>query len=393
MKPSSANGHVTAWRSVVLLLAAALITAMAAPPATGTPAELPDLPPADWPAPDGLDGAAYLLVEAATGQLLVASNVDERRPVASTLKLLTAYTTIQRVAPDEVVVAGEAVLGVPGSGVGLEPGDEWTVEELLDAVLARSGNEAAEVLAVHVAGDRDTFLRWMEQDAAALGVEGLTITTPSGLDDDTRLSARDLATIARAVLDEPALRTSMARRVVALPDQPAVENRNQLIGTYPGATGMKTGFTSAAGHSLVGSAERDGRALIAVVLGAGEDPSRFDTVATLLDHGFEATQPTELGASVRLAVGGGGILLTTGTVTLTIPQGSDAELGLRLPVRPPQEALRLPLIVDGATLGELVAPPTGGPAPVDDDAARIGRALVDGTYAALRAATAAGTLD
>lgn len=393
MRPLAASSPARGWRTVVLLLAAVVALVTSPLPATGTPAVLPDLPPQDWPVPAPLDGEAYLLMEAATGQLLVAGNVDERRPVASTLKLLTAYTAIQRVAADDVVVAGEEVVGVPGSSVGLEPGDEWTVAELLDALLARSGNEAAEALAVHVAGDRDTFLRWMEQDAAALGIDGVRITTPSGLDDDTRLSARELATIARAALAEPALRTSMARRIVALPDQPAQENRNELIGSYPGATGMKTGFTSAAGHSLVGSAERDGRVLIAVVLGAGEDPRRFETASTLLDHGFEATQPTELAAHVRLSVGGGTISLATDTLALTIPRASEAELGLRLPVRPPEEELRFPILVDGATLGTLEATPTGGPAPSDDEAARLGRALVDGTYAALRAATAGGTLD
>lgn len=378
------------WIGLVLLV----VLALGGGPAIadeGTPV-LADAPPASWPAPDGIDSAAHLLMEVETGQLLVAHNADQRRPVASTLKLLTAYTALQRVEVDEVVTVGEEVLGVTGSTVGLVPGDEWTVGELLDAILARSGNEAAEALAVHVAGDRATFLSWMEEDAAGLGAEGLTITTPSGLDDDTVLSARDLALIARAALDLPALRDAMGKRLVALPGQPAQENRNELIGTYPGATGMKTGFTTPAGHSLVGSAERGGRELIAIVLGAGEDPSRFEGAASLLDHGFTATRPTELGASVSLSVGGGTIDLVTDDVTITIPIDSEARLDLRLPLRPPETSLRFPLVVDDATLTELVATPGAGPEPVDDPNAQLGRSLVDGTYTALRAATAAGTL-
>lgn len=375
----------------VLLVGAGTVTSSAQPVAPPTPV-LADAPPASWPEPAGVDGESYLLMEVATGQLLAARDADRRRPVASTLKLLTVYTAVQRVDLDDVVTAGEEVLGVGGAGVGLQPGDRWTVEELIDALIGRSGNEAAEALAVHVAGDRDRFLRLMEQDAAALGATGLSITSPSGLDDDTLLSARDLALIGRAVLAEPALRPALTRRVIALPGQPAEEHRNELLVSYPGATGMKTGYTAAAGYSLVGSAERGGRELIAVVLGAGEDGRRFESAAALLDHGFDATRPTVLGTEVALSVGGGRVVLATEEVTVTVPAASDASLELRLPIRAPEEPLRVPIVVDGESLAALSATPTGRPAPVDDDAARIGRALVDGTYAALRAATGGGTL-
>lgn len=379
----------------VLLLTAALVLVPTSPAATAPALPEPVLqgePPTAWPVPDGVDGEAFVLVEVATGQQLAAQRAEERRPVASTLKLLTAYSVVTRVDLDEVVTVGDEVASIGGSGVGLEPGDDWTVEQLLDALIPRSGNEAAEALAVHVAGDRESFFRLMEEDAAALGVEGLRVTTPSGLDDDTLLSAWDLARIGAAVLELEELRPAMTRRVVALPGASPEENRNQLIVDYPGATGMKTGYTNAAGYSLVASAEVGGRELIAVVLGAGEDPSRFDSAAALLDHGYGATRQTELGAEVALSVAGGLLRLTTPRVTITIPEASEAELSLRLPIRPPEGTLSFPLLVDGQALSELDTRRHGDPAPVEDDSARLGRSLVDGAYAALRAATAEGRL-
>jgi D-alanyl-D-alanine carboxypeptidase len=386
----AARGRGAALVLAILVALAAASPSMAAPQLPEPLLDGP--PPASWAEPEGVDGEALVLLEVETGQVLVARAADQRRPVASTLKLLTAYSVVTRADLDEVVTVGDEVLGVGGSGVGLEPGDEWTVEELLTALLPRSGNEAAEALAVHVGGDRETFLRMMEEDAAALGIDDLTVTGPSGLDDETVMSASELARVAAAVYGFEELRPILNTRVVNLPGRPAEENRNELIGAYPGATGMKTGFTSAAGHSLVASAERGGRDLIAVVLGAGEDPRRFDTAAVLLDHGFEATHQTQLATSVTLWVAGGRLSLDTPEVTITVPEGSEATLELRLPVRPPEGALTFPLLVDGAELSELRATPTGGPEPVDGEEARIGRALVDGMYAALRAATADGTL-
>jgi serine-type D-Ala-D-Ala carboxypeptidase (penicillin-binding protein 5/6) len=391
----SAEGGTSGVRWLCLVGAIALAITATSPSLARSEVPQPVLdgaPPASWPVPEEVDGAAFVLMEVATGQVLVARNAEQRRPVASTLKLLTAYSTITRVDLDEVVTVGEEVVGVGGASVGLEPGDEWTVEQLIDALIPRSGNEAAEALAVHVGGDRETFLRMMEEDAMAIGVEGLRVTSPSGLDDDTLVSALDLALIGAAALEQPDLRRAMTRRVVALPGQPPVENRNELIVDYPGATGMKTGYTNAAGYSLVGSAEVGGRELIAVVLGAGEDPSRFTSAAALLDHGFEGTRLTELGAEVVLTVAGGQVVLAAPTVTITVPRDSEASLDVPLPIRPPEEALPFPIVVDGERLAELTAEPMVTVAPVDDDTARIGRALVDGTYAALRGATAAGTL-
>lgn len=383
-------------RTVTAVLALVLLVGLPAGAQVDAP-ELPapalvDAPGADWPGPAEVDGEAYLLVEVATGQRLVAVNADARRPVASTIKLLTAWTVIRRSDLDETVVAGEEVVGVTGSGVGLSPGDQWTVEELLDGLLSRSGNDAAEVLAEHVGGSREAFLRLMEADAAELGVTGLSLRSPSGLDDSQRLSASELATIGRAVLRNAELRRLLASQVVSLPGQPAAESRNELLERYPDATGMKTGFTTLAGYSLVGSAERGGRELLAVVLGAGPDPARFESTITLLEHGYDAMKVTEVGTRIAFQVAGGTVDLVVPPTPVTVPVASAASLELTLPVRPPQGALTFPILVDGATLGTVVAEPSTGPEAVDPGSAQLGRALADGAYAGLRAASAAGTL-
>jgi D-alanyl-D-alanine carboxypeptidase len=388
---------------LVVLLSALAATAVA-PAAAQSSSQPPSQPPAmpepvlseapgdTWPGPAPIDAQAYLLVEVATGQRLVEMHADTRRPVASTVKLLTAYTVIQRADLEDVVVVGDEVLGVPGSGAGLQPGDEWTVEQLLDGLLSRSGNDAAETLAVHVGGTREGFLTLMEQDAAALGVTDLDLTSPSGLDDTQLLSAHDLAVIGIAALQDEDLPELLARETVSLPGQPRAETRNELLGRYPGATGMKTGFTTPAGYSLIGSAQREGRELIGVVLGAGEDPSRFDGTANLLDHGFDETLVVEVGTAIEVLVAGGSIELVVPPMPVTVPVDSEAWLELTLPVRPPTEPLRFPVLVDGEELGSETATPTGGPPPLDPGTPAMGRALVDGAYAALRAASAAGTL-
>jgi serine-type D-Ala-D-Ala carboxypeptidase (penicillin-binding protein 5/6) len=312
--------------------------------------------------------------------------------------VLTALSVLDRAEPDEVVVVGEEARDIEGASVGLQPGDEWTVEQLLDAIITRSGNDAANALAVHVAGDLDAFAEVMAEDAAALGLEDATVVDPSGLTDENLLSALDLATLARAALADPRLRPLLGKRSVDLPGIGEIETRNELLLDYEGATGVKTGFTLAAGNSLVGSAERDGRELVAVVLAAGEDPAqRFREVARLLDLGFDAFEPQVLTGELRYAIAGGEQLLELAPTPVTLPVGEEPVLGFVPSARPPEASVPVPVMVGGAPLGEILADPTeprrGGAAEADlDGGAGLGRALVDGAYAALRAASTTGAL-
>jgi D-alanyl-D-alanine carboxypeptidase len=349
--------------------------------------------PSGWPSPLTAPGTAYVLIDAETGQVLAARDADVPRAVASTVKVLTALSVAARTDLDDQVTVGEEVAGVPGAGVGLTPGETWQVDQLLDAVISRSGNEAAEALAVHVGGSTEGFIAMMLADAAALGLGELSLVSPSGLDDANQLSAMDLATIARAALADDELRPFFGRREVVLPSTGPVETRNQLLLTDPDATGVKTGYTREAGYSFIGSARRDGRELIAVVLDAGDEPARFEAAANLLELGFDAYRPADLEARVVFAVAGGEVVITVPETRVLTPTGARAELRLPINARPPEDDVQVGVEVAGETLASLTGTrdTDGGPAPASDDAG-IGRAMVDGAYAALRAAAAQDVL-
>ena len=399
-RPPHAAGGLTTTVLAIAVVVAVVLAGLLAPPTTHAhalepppngPIEFSPLP--GWPSVDDLEADAFVLVEAATGQVLAGRNAELRRPVASTVKVLTALTALQRVDPDEQVTVGEEVAEVGGAGVGLASGDTWTVIDLVTASIARSGNEAATALAVHVGGSVEGFVALMREDAAALGLNGVSLVDPTGLDDDNLLSASDLVTITRAALDDPVLRGVLQQELVALPSEGVVRSRNLLLGEYPGATGAKTGYTAAAGYSLIGSADRGERELIAVVLGMGDDPARFVAATRLLDLGYDGFARIALGAVLELAVAGGHALIEVAPVTVSLPAGETARLALPLPVRVPDGDLLVPIEHDGVELGAVPAtvsrPDAGTPA---GPGSVVGRSAVDGAYAALRAAAASGVL-
>ncbi|MEX2532414.1 MAG: serine hydrolase [Nitriliruptoraceae bacterium] len=243
----------------------------------------------DVPAIFASDVEALLLIDRNSGVSLVERGADELRIVASTVKMLTALTVLQHAGLDEPVRISRTAASTFGAGIGVRAGEEYPVGVLLEGMMTRSGNDAALALAEHVAGSRESFAELMRAEAQRLGITGAVIDDPSGLADSNRFSARQLAIIADAVLDEPTLKAAVAKKSFALGTRPALPNRNLLINRYPEATGIKTGFTTRAGNALVASAERDGRELIAVVLGAGNDPARFVRAEQLLDYGFTRT--------------------------------------------------------------------------------------------------------
>jgi serine-type D-Ala-D-Ala carboxypeptidase (penicillin-binding protein 5/6) len=382
--------HGIVRAGIVGPLVAALAVAAATPAVADLdppPAPIIEQQPASWPDPPEVAGPVHLLVDAATGQVLASERADEPRPVASTIKVLTALAAADRLELDQVVEVGDEVVGVPGASVELEPGERWTVGELLAGILVRSGNDAAEAVAAAAAPDRDGFIELMETTARDVGIDLSTpLVSVSGLEDDQQLSASDLATLARVLLADPELRAIVGVDEVTLPDREPDENRNLLVGDYPGATGVKTGFTEAAGNSLVGSARRGEFELVVVVLGGGPDPERFLDAAALLDHGFEAFAPAELSATSTLLVAGGERRFEVTDTPVVVPVGADAAIELPVPVRAPDEdTVEAPIVVDGVAVASVEASVTGAaPATVSGPAA-IGRAVADGAYAALRA--------
>lgn len=284
--------------------------------------------PADWPAPPPASARAYVLVDALTGQVLAERAADEPRVVASTVKLLTVLTALETLEVDDEVVVDEAA-AVGGAGASVDPGERWRVGDLLDAILVRSGNDAAIALAAAATdGDLEAFVDRMNVVADQLGVsDDAVITDPTGLEDSNRLSAADLALLGRAALADERVASSARQADVALPDGGPTENRNLLVDEYEGATGLKTGFTTEAGYCLVASAERDGRELVAVVLGSREDPARFEETASLLDLAYEDLRAADHAPLRARLPGGWQSLLPAGRVWAPPEQAPAVDLG------------------------------------------------------------------
>jgi len=264
-------------------------------PAEGAPAGA--IVPDGAPDPPELTASAAVLVDAASGRVLYAKNAHERRPPASLTKVMTALLCLELVDLEDMVTVSGRAAQAAGSSVWLAEGERHTVRDLLYALVLRSGNDAATALAEHVGGTEDDFVFLMNQRAAALGATDTHFRNPHGLPARGHLStAADLALITREALSRPGFTTiaSTLRYVMPWPGQPwdrALYNENRLLWLYPGADGVKTGWTSEAGRCLIASAVHDGLRLIAVLLDA---PEMWADAAQLLDWGFDAFEPVTL---------------------------------------------------------------------------------------------------
>ncbi len=234
-----------------------------------------------------------VLAELSTGQVLYGKDPRARRSIASLTKIMTALLTLERTDPSEVVVVrSDAVIDDPGgvAALGLQAGEEISVAHLLDALMLQSANDAAIALADHVSGSEDRFVRLMNRRARHLGLRRTHFRSPNGLDDRGTSTAQDLVTLTRAAYRTEGFAPIVAQMDASIPAPDGsvreLQNRNAMLWLYAGAIGVKTGYTSAAGYCVVAVAERDGRSLVAVVLGAPGDA--FSDAAALLDHGFEA---------------------------------------------------------------------------------------------------------
>jgi D-alanyl-D-alanine carboxypeptidase (penicillin-binding protein 5/6) len=272
--------------------------------------------------PPTIRARAAVLEDLHTGEVLFSLHPDERRPVASLTKLMTALLVLRSAHPSEVVTVGPdaaaqgaQILGV--SELGLKLGERITVAQLLYALLLQSANDAAVALADHVSGSVDAFVADMATEAARLGLHRTHFLSPNGLDDRGFTTARELAAISRQDFRIP-LFAKIARSKfhdIPAPSGPPrhIQNRNALLWLYPGAIGGKTGYTSSAGYCLMAAARRHGRSVLALVLGEPSTFNSFDDAAALLDYGFHAfTEKT---------------LITEGAALPPVPLGTE-----RIPV-------------------------------------------------------------
>ena len=240
-----------------------------------------------------LDARAAMLVDNASGQVLFARREHERLPPASTTKLMTALLAVETGRYFDRVTVEPADL-VGGSRMGLVAGETLSVRELLDGLLVASGNDAANALARHFGarlrgpgGPVARFVAGMNARADSLGLRNTAFRNPEGFDMSGHYSsAADLATLAQAALRQPVIAQIVGTPAVTITGRQrtyTLRTTNRLLAAYPGTLGVKTGTTDAAGECLIALVERDGRRLLAVVLGSDD---RYADTTALLDWGF-----------------------------------------------------------------------------------------------------------
>lgn len=244
-----------------------------------------------------ISSSYYCLMDAGSGQVLMMKNADSPRAIASTTKIMTAILAMEYCQPGEIARVSRHADQTPEYTIGLKAGQTLSVKELLKAALIKSANDAAVVLAEHVAGDERFFGHLMSLKAFCLGAVNTRFINASGLPANQAYStAYDLAVISRYAMGQSAFReiVSLTRADFEHPGYSRpyiINNTNSLLDTYPGANGVKTGTTDAAGKCLVGSAVRQGRELIAVVLRSDD---RFGDCTRLMDYGFKDMQKVKI---------------------------------------------------------------------------------------------------
>ena len=246
--------------------------------------------PASAPAapPPSVTAAALLVQNGVTGETLLRRDARRRVPIASITKLMTVLVTLERSGLDEVVTVAPAALGDGGSSIFLRAGERLTVRDLVRAALIQSANDAANALAVHVGrGSERRFIRLMNARASSLGLADTHFVRPDGLDTPGHVSsARDVTVLARVVMRRPVVRAIVAERTATIAGGRTLNTWNDLLESFPGVVGVKTGHTSDAGWSQVAAARRGGILIYATLLGSPSRGRRNADLASLLRFGF-----------------------------------------------------------------------------------------------------------
>ena len=257
-----------------LLLPSLSLPALATPSTTGEPS---------------VSAQAALLMEWESGETVFSKNADTPLPMASTTKIMTALVACELATPDTLITVDVRAVGVEGSSIYLQEGETLMLEQLLYALLLESANDAATAIAIGISGSTEAFAEEMNRKARALGLESSHFTNPHGLDDEQHYTtARELAQLTRAALQNELIRTIVSTRKATIPHDATGGNRllvnhNKMLRFYEGCIGVKTGFTKRSGRCLVSAAERDGVTLISVTLNAPDD---WNDHSAMLDYGF-----------------------------------------------------------------------------------------------------------
>jgi serine-type D-Ala-D-Ala carboxypeptidase (penicillin-binding protein 5/6) len=350
--------------SLAALLAALLVGCFAPTAAFAAPSARPTQ--AQGPAPK-----AWIVVDVATGTVLAGDHVHDALRPASTSKVMTALTAVERLAPDAPVDVSPLAESQPASKINMKAGQQWRLSDTIASLLLASANDSAYALAEATSGSVDGFIAAENETARRLGMKDSTFADPAGLDDDTsykggpRMSAYDLGIVARNALAVPEIAQWAATRKYSFVDPTGMTrwltNHNAMLPggsrAYQFATGFKTGYTERAGHTLIATATKDGRSLIAVIL---DTYDTYGWATQLLEQGF--TIPNENGTdtlpkvavssySSRVATQQAFLAAARGTPThLTAPLAAAATTTVPAPTTSTTEAAAPSSAVEGDTI-------------------------------------------
>ena len=297
--------------------------------------------------------ASAILVDVNSGRVLYEQNADAKMLIASTTKIMTALVAIREGNLSDVVTVDRETTLTEGSSMYLKEGEQLTLETLLYGLMLCSGNDAAVAIAGHVGGSQTGFVALMNEMAGELGMEHSSFANPNGLDHEDHYStARDMARLAcAAVQNETLVRIASTQTVTA--GGRTMTNHNKLLRYVDGCIGLKTGYTRAAGRTLVSCAERNGQRLVAVTLQDGNDWADHQA---LFEYGFSAypaRRAAVLGHSVGTAEVQGGV---SGTVPLTAASGFSWPVGAgeRLETRVELDRPLVAPVLAGTAVGQAV---------------------------------------
>ena len=298
---------------VFLIIFVQLFTPIAqvTPIAQATDTIVDDAPPVDENKPyipvtadnlNDMTAEAAILIDARTGRILYEKNPDKKLMPASTTKMMTCILGLENSNDDDIVNVDNRAVGVDGSAIYLNEGDQIKMSELLQATMLASGNDGATAVGYYVGqGSMENFVQMMNDKAKSIGAENTHFNNPHGLTDPNHYTtARDLAKIAAYGYKNPKFRKIVSTKeqeiswITPSTRKDVYGSTNRLLWNYDDITGIKTGYTDAAGGCLVAAAEKNGSALIAVVLKTADSRARFTESRALLDFGFKqiASQQT-----------------------------------------------------------------------------------------------------
>ena len=331
-----------------------------------------------------LSAPSAVLMEAATGKVLYESNAHEKLRPASVTKIMTMLLVMEaldagRIAWTDTVTASAAAAAKGGSQIYLEENEQLPLEEMLKSVVVASANDCACALAEHIAGSESAFVEMMNEKAAELGMTDTHFVNCTGLDDEPDASehlttAYDIALMSRALLSHEEIKkyTTIWMDTVRNGEF-GLSNTNKLVRFYDGTTGLKTGFTSAAGYCLSASARRNGMELIAVVLHCKTSSDRFESAKAMLNYGFSnyalvTPEPAEPIPAVPVILGtqetitpvpaDSTPILIDKALAAAVETRMEVDESVTAPVEAGQRLGTLQIVADGKLLGEvaLIAP-------------------------------------